>query len=227
MLKFFSRLERTRNALLFLFAVIMALSLILFYAPTRESGQEKLTRSDETVAKVGGERVTVGDIATQKESGRALPSKLLLERLIDERVVRGEASRLGLTATDAEVAGYIRRNFKSSDGTAFDQADYEQRVTETYGSVANFEQLVRDQLSGTKLEAFLTSGVTVSEDEVLNDYRRKNTKFDLSYVPVSSEDLAQTLKPSDEELKSYFDKNKASYYISVPQKKIRYIFLNT
>ncbi len=227
MLKFFSRLERTRNALLFLFAVIMALSLILFYAPTRESGQEKLTRSDETVAKVGGERVTVGDIATQKESGRALPSKLLLERLIDERVVRGEASRLSLTATDAEVAGYIRRNFKSSDGTAFDQADYEQRVTETYGSVANFEQLVRDQLSGTKLEAFLTSGVTVSEDEVLNDYRRKNTKFDLSYVPVSSEDLAQTLKPSDEELKSYFDKNKASYYISVPQKKIRYIFLNT
>lgn len=86
---------------------------------------------------------------------------------------------------------------------------------------------MRDQLSGQKLEAFLTSGVTVSEDEVLNDYKRKNTKFDLAYVPVSSSDLAATLKPSDEELKSYFDKNKASYYISVPQKKIRYVFLNT
>ena len=227
MLKFFSRLERTRNVLLFLFAILMALSLILFYAPTRDSGQEKLTRSDETVAKVGGERVTIGDIAMQKENGRALPGKMLLDNLINERVVRGEANRLGFTATDAEVAGYIRRNFKSPDGTSFEQADYERRVTESYGSVANFEQLVRDQLSGTKLEAFLTSGVMVSEDEVLNDYRRKNTKFDLSYVPVSSEELAQTLKPSDEELKSYFDKNKASYYISVPQKKIRYIFLNT
>ncbi len=227
MLKFFSRLERTRNVLLFLFAVIMALSLILFYAPTRESGQENLTRSDETVAKVGGERVTIGDIAIQKENGRSLPGKMLLDGLINERVVRGEANRLNLTATDAEVASYIRRNFKSSDGASFDQADYEQRVTESYGGVANFEQLVRDQLSGTKLEAFLTSGVTVSEEEILNDYRRKNTKFDLSYVPVSSTDLAQTFKPNDEELKSYFDKNKASYYISVPQKKIRYVFLNT
>ncbi len=227
MLKFFSRLERTRNFVLFLFAVLMAVSLIFFYAPTRNDVKENLTRSDETVASVGGERVSVADIAIQKENGRGLPGKFLLDNLIRERIVRGEAKRLGLEASDAEVANYIRKQFKSEDGAALTQAAYEQRVTERFGGVANFEQAVRDQLSGQKLEAFITAGVTVGEDEVLNDFKRKNTKFDLSYVPVSSSDLAATLKPSDEELKNYFEKNKASYYISVPQKKIRYVFLNT
>lgn len=227
MLKFFSRLERTRNFVLFLFAILMAVSLIFFYAPTRNDVKENLTRSDETVAKVGGERVSIADIAIQKENGRGMPGKFLLDNLIRERIVRGEAKRLGLEASDAEVAGYIRQQFKSADGETFNQSNYEQRVTERFGGVTNFEQAVRDQLSGQKLEAFLTSGISVSEEEVLNDYKRKNTKFDLSYVPVSSADLAATLKPSDEDLKNYFEKNKASYYISVPQKKIRYIFLNT
>ncbi|MDQ6785189.1 MAG: peptidyl-prolyl cis-trans isomerase [Acidobacteriota bacterium] len=231
MLKFFSRLERTRNVLLFLFAVLMALSLILFYAPTRNTVQENLARNEETVAKVGSERVTVADLVIQKENasqyGRGLPGKFLLDGLIRERIVRSEAKRLGMQATDAEVASFIRQQFKSPDGEAFNQANYEQRVTEQFGSVANFEQAVRDQLSGEKLTALITSGVTVSEDEVLNDYKRKNTKFDLSYVPINSSDLAQTIKPTDDELKSYFERNKASYHIDAPQKKIRYIFLNT
>jgi peptidyl-prolyl cis-trans isomerase D len=230
MLKFFSRLERTRNVLLFLFAALMAVSLVLFYAPTRDNVQENLMRNEETVANVGSEKVTIADLALQKENtsnnGRSAPTKYLLDGLIRERVIRGEAARLGFQATDAEVANYIRPLFKSTEGGAFNQTDYEQRVMERYGSVTTFEQAVRDQLSGQRLLAFLTSGVTVSEDEVLNDYKRKNTKFDLTYVPVNNTDLAQTIKPSDEELKDYFEKNKASYHIDVPQKKIRYIFLN-
>ncbi len=235
MLKFFSRLERTRNLIIFLIALLMVAGLIFGGAALsgmRSAGEgANLTHDDETVAKVGGERVTVADLAIQKENasqfGRGLPGKFLLDGMIRERIVRGEANRLGLTATDAEVADNIRRQFKATNSETFNQTNYEQRVTEQFGNVANFEQAVRDQLSGQKLEAFITSGVTVSEEEVLDDYRRKNTKFDLSYVPVSSTDLAQTIKPSDDELKSYFERSKASYHIDVPQKKIRYIFLNT
>jgi peptidyl-prolyl cis-trans isomerase D len=147
--------------------------------------------------------------------------------MIRERVIRVEAARLGLTATDKEVADKIREQFKSPDAEPFDQTKYENNVTRQFGSVAAYEQVVRDEISGQKLEAFLTSGVTVSETEVLDDYKRKNTKFDLTYVPITVTDLAQTLKPSDEELQAYFDKNKQSYYIAMPQKKIRYIFINT
>ncbi len=230
MLKFFSRMERTRNFVLILFALIMVLSLVLFYSPTQNAVQGNLTRDETTVAKVGGEQVTIADLATQQENmnrlGRPLPAKFLLDNLVRERLIRGEAKALGLTATDAEVAAYIRKQNKI-DGQSFDQKRYEENVTEQFGSIQSFENSVRDQLSGQKLAVFLTSGVTVSEEQVLNDYNRKNTKFDLSYVPVSSADLAQTIKPTDEELKNYFEQNKKNYYIDVPQKKIRYIFLNT
>ena len=231
MLKFFKRMERTRNFVLLLFALLMVASLILFYAPTRSGLDSNLTTNEETVAKVGSEKVTVAELAIQKENmsrlGRPLPAKFFLDGMIRERIVRGEAERLGLTATDAELASAIRQQNKPTDGKPFDQKVYEQNVTGQYGSVRNFEQAVRDELSGNKLEAFLTSGVTVSEEEVLNDFKRKNTKFDLSYIPVSSADLAQSIKPTDEELKTYFEQNKKNYFISVPQKKIRYVFLDT
>jgi peptidyl-prolyl cis-trans isomerase D len=231
MLKFFSRMERTRNFVLLVFAILMVVSLIFFYAPTRGDVAGNLTRNEETVAKVGSEQVTVADVALQQETMRQnrqpMPSKTMLNQIIGQRLIRIEANRLGLGTSDTEVASFIRQQFKTPDGKPFDQKRYEQNVTDQYGSVQNFEQSVRDQLSAQKLDAFLTSGVTVSEDEVLGDFRRKNTKFDLSYVPVTSADLAQTIKPTDEELKSYFEQNKKNYYISVPQKKIRYIFLNT
>ncbi len=231
MLKFFSRMERTRNFVLLLFAVIMVISLIVFYAPAPTDVQGNLIRDEAAVAKVGSEQITVGELAMQKENisrmGRDLPAKFLVDGMIRERIVRNESDRLGLISSDAEVAGYIRQQNKSTDGKPFNQKLYEQNVTEQFGSVKAFEQSVRDQLSGDKLEAFLTAGVMVSEEEVLDDFKRKNTKSDLTFIPITGADVAQTIKPTDEELKNYFEQNKQNFYINAPQKKIRYIFLNT
>ena len=206
---------------------------MLFYAPTRDGVQSNLAVSSETVAKVGGEAVTTGELVVQKENlgrlygGRSLPAKLLLDGMIRERLTRVEANRLGLTASDAEVADEIRQRNKPQDGKPFDIKVYEQNVTEQFGSVKAYEQSVRDSLSSQKLEAFVTAGVSVSETELIDDYKRRNTKFDLSFIPVNSSELAKSIKPTDEELKAYFEQNKANYRISVPQKKIKYIFINT
>lgn len=227
MLKFFSRLEKTRNFVMILFAVLMVASLVLFYAP-QPNQQVNLAGNTETVATVGGSKITLGEVAavSQQYQG-AIPAAQILKSLIPARIVRAEAERLGLTASDAEVADFIREQNKSADGTPIDQKTYERYAIEQAGSVKAYEQAVRDQLSGQKLQAFITSGVTVSEDEVLNDFKRKNTQFDLSYVPVNVGNLAQNIKPSDEELKNYFEQNKKNYYISLPEKNIRYVFVNT
>src|SRR5436189_1519324 len=234
MLKFFNRVERTRNFVLFLFAILMVLGLVLFYTPVRNQYQANLQHSEETAASVSGEKITVGEIIRQKENytrmmrGQSYPSKMVLEGLIGSRINRIEAARFGLTASDAEVAAEIRRQYKSDDPTKpFDQQIYEQNVMEQYGSISSYEQNVRVDLSAKKLNAFISSGATVSEQEVLEDFQRKNTKFDLTYVSVGSTDHAKNITPTDQELHDYFDKNKASYYISVPQKKIRYVFINT
>jgi len=233
MLKFFNRLEKTRNFVLLIFAILMVGSLVLFYAPTQRGIEANLTRSGETVASVSGEKITVGELARQKENysrysqGRGFPSKMILDNLINSRISRLEAERLGLTASDKEVADAIRDQLKRPDGTSLDQATYEQNAIDQAGSIAAFEQNMRDDLSAKKVEAFITSGVTASEEEVLSDFQRKNTKYDLSYVSIDAAEVAKTITPTDAELKDYFEKNKQSYYISVPQKKIKYIFVNT
>jgi len=233
MLKFFNRLEKTRNFFILIFAVLMVASLVFFYAPTQGPQLGNLALSEETAATVSGEKITVGELYRQKEyfsrmmQGRPYPAKSVLSNLIGSRITRVEAERLGLTASDAEVAAEIRKSFKPEEGKPFDQKRYEQNAVSQAGSVAAFEEGIRDGVSGEKLRAFLTSGVTVSEEEVLKDFQRKNTKFDLSYVTVNPTELAQTMVPTDDELRQYFDANKSSYFISVPQKKIRYVFVNT
>ncbi|HTH36408.1 MAG TPA: SurA N-terminal domain-containing protein, partial [Pyrinomonadaceae bacterium] len=233
MLKFFNRLEKTRNFVLLAFSVLMVLSLVLFYKPSDPTLGATLARSEETAAKVSGEYITVGEIARQKESfsrrgqGQSIPARTIANSLIGSRIARVEANRLGLRASDAEVAAAIRKQFKPTDGKPFDRGEYEANVTEQEGSVSAFEERVRDDLSAMKLRAFLTSGVTISEEELLEDFKRKNTKFDLSYVSVNTADLAKTITPSDQELRDYFEKNKAAYHINDPQKKIKYIFVNT
>lgn len=235
MLKFFSRLEKTRNVVIMIFGILLVLSMILFGASVLDfrSNSTVSARSTEPVAKVARDMVTVGELVLQKEnmsrfsSGRAPASSLILDGLIRQKIVRQEAERLGLTASDQEVADEIRKQNKSTDGTPFDQKRYEQNVTDQFGSVKVYEDMVRDDISARKLEAFITAGVTASEEEILADYQKKNAKFDLSYVAVSVPDLAQNIKPTDEEMKAYFEKNKANYYINQPQKKLRYVFVNT
>ena len=53
MLKFFTRLEKTRNFVLFLFAILMVGSLVFFYTPARNDATvANLAQSTETVASV-------------------------------------------------------------------------------------------------------------------------------------------------------------------------------
>ena len=232
MLKLFKRLEKTRNFVLLLFAVIMVASLVFFYTPASNTVSANLAQSSETAASVSGHDITVGELVRQQENytrlsqGQTVPARTMLDGLIGSRISRIEAERLGLTASDAEVAAEIRRQW-STDGTPFNQAAYEANITEQFGSVAFFEQSVRDDVSAKKLEAYITAGATVSEAEALEDFQRQNTKFDVNYVTVSTEELAKKINPTEQDLRFHFDANKQRYYISSPQKKIKYVFIST
>ena len=233
MLTFFKRLERTRNFVLLAFAIVMVASLVFFYAPSRSDLGANLANSSEAAATVGGETITVGEVYRQKQQfqqmmqGRPYPAKAIVNSIIGSRIIRLEAARLGLTASDAEVAKLIREQFTPTDGKPFDQKVYEQNAVSQAGSVAAFEEQLRDSLSAEKLRAFITAGVTVSEAEVLKEFQRNNTKFDLSYVLISPAELAKGITPTDQDLQEYFDKNKDAYRINSEQKKIKYVFLNT
>lgn len=237
MLKFFSRLERTRGLIIVIFAVMMAVSLVIFYAPGRNSASMMPASSTEVLARVGGEDVTVGDLQTLKDSYMQMfggqislaqlgGDKRFLDGLIRDRIIAQEAERLGLAASDAEVADKIRKEFKDASGKFVGFDRYKESVVGRYGSIERFERQIRDQIAAEKLQAFVTAGVRVSDAEVQDDYKRKNTTFQVVYVPVTADKLAQKIQPSDEELRAFFDQHKTEYRILEPQRKVRYLFIN-
>lgn len=226
MLKFLSKMERTRSLIIVGFAILMAVSLVMFYAPTRNAAPT--ANNTEVVARVGSDNITLGDLygAITAQGGDASMlspqiGKMLINQLIRQRVLIQEAERLGLTASDEELAAKIREFNKDASGKV-DVDKYKQRI----GDVGRYEDQVRDQIAVEKLRAFVTAGVNVSEDEVQREYQRRTTTFDLVYVPIVADKLAEKINPSDQELRDYYEQHKADYRITLPQKKIRYLFVD-
>jgi peptidyl-prolyl cis-trans isomerase D len=245
MLKQLSRFERTSKVLILGFVGLMAVSLVLFFRPNSGSSTIEPTKSTEVLATVGGAEITVGDFATQKQNIQTQFSRFggqvsltqmgytderILDSLILKKVTVQEAARLGLGASEAEVKDRIAKMFIDPSGKflladasgKLDMSKYQERV----GDVGVFERGVAEDIAREKLEAFVAASVRISEDEVQQEYKRKNTNFDLTYVVVSADKLAEKIQPTDDELKANYDKHKTDYNILVPQKKIKYVFID-
>src|ERR1043165_6701712 len=68
MLKQLSKFERTSKVLILGFVALMAVSLVLFFRPNSGPSGLEATKSTEVLATVGGQDITVGEFATQKQN---------------------------------------------------------------------------------------------------------------------------------------------------------------
>jgi peptidyl-prolyl cis-trans isomerase D len=216
----------------------MAVSLIVFYAPGRNASTLDPSRNTEVIAKVGSARITVADLArirenyTQMLGGRMSLAQLggnkrFLDGLISKEVISQEAERLGLGASDAELADKIRKQFSDASGQFVGFERYKESVTARYGDVEKFENELRDEIAQEKLRALVSASINVSDAQVQEEYSRRNTSFDVSYVALSADKLAEKIQPGDDELRSYYESHKTDYRYLEPQKKVRYLFINT
>jgi peptidyl-prolyl cis-trans isomerase D len=80
-------------------------------------------------------------------------------------------------------------------------------------SVPEFESEVKTALLQQKFQQLVTDGITASDDEVHEEFRRENEKIKLDYVLIKPEDLLSKVEISDADLSAYFDKNKAKYLV--------------
>jgi len=82
---------------------------------------------------------------------------------------------------------------------------------------------VKQDILIRRLQTLITAGVTVSDQEVRDSYRKQNIKIKFDYAVISSEDLRKTINPSDADLAAFFKKNAARYASAVPeQRRITY-----
>jgi peptidyl-prolyl cis-trans isomerase D len=202
---------------------ILGIGMLLYLVP-QQSGNE-LTSAD-VVAQIGNQTVTTADVQNQlnriARNGQ-IPASVLplyaqqvLDQLIDERSLALEADRLGLRVTDEEHAELLRKLVPSAySGDTFIGMDKYTTEVQTHFQmdVPQFESEVKKELLQQKFQQLMTDGITVSEDEVREEYRRGNEKIKIDYVVIKPESLQSKIEASDAELAAYFEKNKARYVV--------------
>jgi peptidyl-prolyl cis-trans isomerase D len=150
------------------------------------------------------------------------------QELVQQKVLLQEAHKLGVYATDDDVRQYLRTGPPGQrlypDGKYIGDDAYRQLVDELlHESVDEFESQIKDEITVRRLQALITAGVTVSDQEVREAYLKANIKIKFDYAVISADDLRKTINPSDSDLEAFFKKNAAQYAQAVPEeRKITY-----
>ena len=201
---------------------ILGIGMLLYLVP---QGTNDLTGSD-AVAQVGDQTVSVVDVQTQLSKsthGTQIPPALLpiytqqaLDQLIEEKMLALEADRMGLRVSDEEHAELLKKLVPTAfTGDTFIGMDrYTAEVQSRFQvSVPEFETEVKNALLQQKFQQLVTDGITASDDEVREEFRRENEKIKLDYVMIKPDDLQSKVAVSDADLAAYFDKKKAQYVV--------------
>ena len=150
------------------------------------------------------------------------------QELVQQKVLLQEAHKLGVYATDDDVRQYLRTGPTGQviypDGKFIGEEAYKQLVDDRlHISVDEFENQIKEEITVRRLQALITAGVTVSDQEVRELYRKENIKIKFDYAVISADDLRKTINPSDSDLEAFYKKNAAQYAQAVPEeRKITY-----
>ena len=199
------------------------------------------------VAKVAGQDVTVLEVQQQAKQllrqqfpkGGAQVSMMLpffasraAEQLIDQKVIVAEADRMSLRATDEELRDELQHGQLGSvlfpAGNFIGKEGYEDFVQRNELTVPQFENLEKDFIRMRKLRNLVTSSASATDADIRQEFERRNTKIKFEYAVLKQDEIRKAIHPTDAELKAFYERNKATYNNSIPEKrKMKYVLIDT
>ena len=202
--------------------------------------------SQGVIAKVAGQNVTTQEVqarakAMVQQQGpqyAAMANQLMpmflpqaAQQLIAGKAIVAEAERLGLKATEADVRDELEHGRYAATffpgGKFIGQQAYEGLLAQNNLTAEGFEQDVRNDILQQKLVTLVTGSASVSEAEIRQQFTKSSTKVKFEYAVLSQDDIRKGLHPTDDELKAFYTRNKATYNNSIPEKrKIEYALLD-
>ena len=199
------------------------------------------------IASIGDQDVTVPEV--QNEARRmirqqypqaAAQANMLLpfvlpqaaQQLINRKAITVEAHHMGLRVSDAELRDELQHGGLGAtlfpEGKFIGQEEYENLVQRNFDiTIPQFENLVKEDILFRKLRALVSGAAFVSEPEIRAEFDRSNTKIKFDYAVLTQADILKGLHPTDAELKAFYDRNKATYNNSIPEKRqIKYAVID-
>jgi peptidyl-prolyl cis-trans isomerase D len=185
----------------------------------RQMAQQDAQRYGEMAAKLM-------PFLIQQETVRAV------DQMISRQALLSEAGHMGLRVTPEEVKDELQHGRYAATffpgGNFIGQVEYEDMLQRANLTPVKFEQEVGNDILLTKLQALISGSASVSETEIHGQFIKENSKVKFDYAVLKQDDLRKGLRPTDEELKAFYESHKASYANSVPEKrKVKYAIVET
>ncbi|MDD5135759.1 MAG: SurA N-terminal domain-containing protein [Candidatus Omnitrophica bacterium] len=144
-----------------------------------------------------------------------LKNKSFVGRLAwDRLLLLHMAGMAKIKAPDSEVIKFITTQPIFLRNGKFDDRIYEYFLRNSLGIYPrNFEEMIRENIMIQKLTDNITKDVKISDEEVVRDYQRDNSKFKISYILVPLGSFAKDIKIPEEDIKKFYEANKNSFVI--------------
>jgi peptidyl-prolyl cis-trans isomerase D len=245
MIRFLQTDNRLTKALLVVVIGAASVSMVVYLIPGLAAGganspdtyavvyphwYSRFLASGDEVSQTEVQRVTQQQLAARGPQYANNPmivnlfSQQVGQQLVQQKVLLAEADKLGIRASDDDVRSFLRTGATGAvlfpDGKFIGQDAYAQLISDRLNTtVADFESGVKQDIVLRRLQALVTGGVTVSDQEVRDAYRKQNVKIKFQYAVISSDDVSKSINPSDSDLEAFFKKNAARYADAVPEQR--------
>ena len=133
--------------------------------------------------------------------------KMALDSLIDNALVTQEADRMGIKVSKDEIAAAIAAIPAFQKDGAFDFQQYQQVLRGNRMTPQQFEDAQEKELRVKKAREKIKEKATVSDDEALKEFRKKNDTIDLAFVAFAPADVRGEVKLTEQDLKAYLQNN--------------------
>jgi peptidyl-prolyl cis-trans isomerase D len=226
---------------------LVCLAFVFLYVPSFVQQAPEVTGAmTDVLARVGDEEITVGEFRNiylqqlqnyQAQSGGEITSEILqsmgidrqlLQQMVDEYAAYAEAERLGFDVTDAEVRERIvSLPAFQQNGQFVGEAAYSQllRVQQPPSSPAQFEENVRRALTLERLQAAVTDWITISDDDLQQEYTNRNEQIRVSTIAFRADDFREGIEATDEDVAALYEQDAEDYL--VPQKRrLRFVLID-
>ena len=236
MFQMFRSRKRTFRIMLGVIVAPIVLSMVVTLIPGIGSTQS--STDDTVLAEVGDETVTLREtqvefreyVQQQRVPAQALgfvAPKIVNDLILDKAMLQ-EAERLGLGVTEAELADLLRTSlpFLFQGGSFLGRDQYAAFVQERFQkSIPEFEAAIRKDLALGKLRRLVTDGVGVSNQELDQEWVRRNEKAKVEFVSVSATAFQAQAAATQAEIDEHFQKNKTTYVLP-ERRSLKYMVID-
>ena len=149
------------------------------------------------------------------------------DNLIRQAIIMAKADELNVRVTDEELRGSIISYPAFQKNGIFDQHIYEETLRINKMTPEYFENMQRKVVVTGKIQDLITSGVHVSDRELLDIYRMQKEKINVKFIKLSFKDYHDLVKPTRPVLETFFKEHSNEFRIP-EQIQVRYVsFLAT